>query len=67
MHHAKTNDQLAEEQYGSRKQKTAILHALSKQLSYDILQQTKSAGAVCSNDAKSCYDCILHSAASLCL
>jgi hypothetical protein len=27
----------------------------------------KTAGALCSNDAKSCYDRILHSVASLCL
>lgn len=67
MHHAKKHEQLAEEQYGSRKQKTAILHALNKRLSYNILCQTKSAGALCSNDAKSCYDRILHSVAALCL
>jgi hypothetical protein len=67
MHHAEQYGQLAEEQYGSRKQKTAILHALNKRLSYDILRQTKTVGALCSNNAKSCYDCILHSVASLCL
>ena len=67
MAHAETHNQLADEQYGSRKQKTAIAHALNKRLSYDIMRQMKTAGALCSNDAKSCYDRILHSVASLCL
>jgi hypothetical protein len=67
MAHAEQHHQLAPEQYGSRKKKSAILHALNKRLSYDILRQTKVAGAVCSNDAKSCYDRILHSVAALCL
>jgi hypothetical protein len=64
---AEKYNQLAEEQYGSRKKKTAILHALNKQLSYDILRQTNTPRALCSNDAKSCYDHILHAVASLCL
>jgi hypothetical protein len=61
MAHAEKHGQLAPEQYGSRKMKTAILHVLNKRLSYDILHQTETAGAICSNDAKSCYDRILHS------
>jgi hypothetical protein len=67
MAHAEKHQQLAAEQYGSRKKKTAILHALNKRLSYDILRQMKMPGALCSNDAKSCYDRILHAVASLCL
>jgi hypothetical protein len=67
MAHAEKHQQLAAEQYGSRKKKTAILHALNKCLSYDILHQMKMPGALCSNDAKSCYDHILHAVASLCL
>ena len=67
MQHAESHNQLAEEQYGSHKKKTTILHVLNKQLTYDVLCQTKTAGALCSNDAKSCYDRIVHSVASLCL
>ena len=67
MAHAETHHQLADEQYGSQKKKTAILHALNKCLSYDLLCQFKYPGALCSNDAKSCYDRIVHSVASLCL
>ena len=67
MRHAESHHQLAEEQYGSRKKKTAILHTLNKWLTYDVLHQTKTASALCSNDAKSWYDCIVHLVASLCL
>lgn len=67
MAHAEQHHQLAEEQNGSRKKKSAIAHALNKHLSYDLMQQTKTPGALCSNDAKSCYDHILHVVASLCL
>jgi hypothetical protein len=67
MAHAEKHDQLPEEQYGSRKGKTAIAHALNKRLSYNIMRQMKIAGSICSNDAKSCYDRILHLVTSLCL
>jgi hypothetical protein len=67
MAHTKKHGQLAPEQYGSWKKKTAILHVLNKRLSYDILRQTKTAGAICSNDAKSCYDRILHCIAAMCM
>ena len=59
--HAELNDLLAKEQYGSRKGKRSIDHALNKRLIYDIFRQTRKPGALCSNDAKSCYDRVLHS------
>jgi hypothetical protein len=40
---------------------------LNKVLTYDILRQRKSSAALCSNDAKSCYDRIVHSIANICL
>ena len=46
MHHAESHHQLADEQYGSRKKKTAILHALNKCLTYDMLRQTKTASTL---------------------
>jgi hypothetical protein len=67
MAHAEAHNQLADEQCGSRKKKRAISHALNKRLSYNLLRQLKLPCALCSNDAKSCYDRILHSVASLCL
>jgi hypothetical protein len=33
----------------------------------DLLYQRQQAGALCLNDAKSCYDCIVHNVASLTL
>jgi hypothetical protein len=65
MAHTKTHHQLATEQYGSHKKKTGILHALNKRLSYDLLHQFKHPGALCSDDAKLCYDQILHAVTSL--
>jgi hypothetical protein len=40
---------------------------LNKVLTYDILRQRKNPAALCSNDAKSCYDRIVHSIANICL
>ena len=56
---------MAKEQYGSRKQMTAIECALNKRLIFDILRQTKKPAGICSCDLKSCYDRIVHSFASL--
>ena len=50
---------LAKEQYGSRKNKSAIEHALNKRLVLDIIRQKKLPAIYCANDAKSCYDRIL--------
>ena len=50
---------LAEEQYGSRKEKSAIEHALNKRLIIDVARQTKKDCVYIGNDAKSCYDRIL--------
>jgi hypothetical protein len=43
----------------------AIDLAVNKTLSFDILHQLRSPGALCSNDAKSCYDLIGHTTASI--
>ena len=51
---------LADEQAGSRKRLSAEKHALNKRLLLDILRVTKRPGILCANDAKSCYDRILH-------
>ncbi len=49
---AKKTKSLAPEQYGSRNKHKAIDLAVNKALAYDILQQQKRPGALCSNDAK---------------
>ncbi len=65
MKQAESLGALAPEQYGSRKHHKAIDLAACKTLTYDLLQQLKRPGALCCNDAKSCYDLIGHSQASL--
>ena len=61
IQHAENHNLIAKEQYGSRRGKRAIDHALNKRLFYDIIRQTRKPGSLCSNDAKSCYDRVLHS------
>ena len=56
---------MAPEQFGSRNAKSAIDHCLNKCLVTDLMRQYRIAGALLSNDAKSCYDRILHATASL--
>ncbi len=65
MSYAESNGTLAPEQFGSRRHHKAIDQALNKVLTNDLLRQLKIPGAICSNDAKSCYDLIVHTPASL--
>jgi hypothetical protein len=65
MKKAETQKSIVSEQFGSRKAHKAIDQALNKVLTNDLLQQLKVPGAICSNDAKSCYDLIVHAPASL--
>ena len=58
---------MPKEQAGSRKHHRAVLSALNKVLTVDLLRMRRQAGALCSNDAKSCYDRLVHWVASLCL
>jgi hypothetical protein len=65
MHFAEENNMIAKEQYGSRKGHSSIDHAVNKRLTFDLLRLYRSPGALCSNDAKSCYDRIIHTIAAL--
>jgi hypothetical protein len=65
MKMAEAASTLAPEQYGSRKGHKTIDLAVNKSLTYDLLRQLKSPGAICSNDTRSCYDLIDHTQASL--
>jgi hypothetical protein len=56
MQAAEATNSLAPEQFGSHKGHKAIDLAVSKVLTFDILRQLKRPGAICSNDAKSCYN-----------
>ena len=39
---------------------SAVTAALNKRLMMDLLRMRRQAGALCSNDAKSCFDRIVH-------
>ena len=65
MYYTEDLQQIADEQYGSRKGHSAINQSLNKKLSFDLLRLKKKPGAHCANDAKGCYDRIVHSVASI--
>jgi hypothetical protein len=65
MRSAEASNILAREQFGSRKHHQSITAALNKRLTMDILRQRRQAGALCSNDAKSCYDRTVHNIATI--
>ena len=65
MQHAEHHNLLAPEQYGRRKHHRSVIAALNKRLTMDLLRMRRQPGALCSNDAKSCYDRIAHSFASI--
>ncbi len=62
-----TRQAMAPEQFGSRKSHQAIDQCLNKRLTFDLSRQLHHPMALCANDAKSCYDRIVHSVASLCM
>jgi hypothetical protein len=65
MVNAELHREILREQYGSQRHHQCILGALNKRLTMDNLQQARRAGAPCANDAKSCYDRVVHSIATL--
>ena len=67
MKNAERLNGVAWEQYGCRKEHSAVNQGLNKTLTCDICRQRKQPFAICSNDAKSCFDRIVHSIASLSL
>jgi hypothetical protein len=66
MYYAEAILAMAKRQSGSRKEHTAIDQGLNKQLRFDLLHLECYPGALCSNDAKSCYDHIVHAVARIC-
>jgi hypothetical protein len=58
-------EQLTWEQYGNHEGKNVIEPALNKVLSFDLIQQARMDADMCYNNAKSCYDRIVHAIASI--
>jgi hypothetical protein len=67
MANAEVYESIATEQFGSRKHKSAIQHALNKALCFDTLRVMKDDAALTVLDAKSCYDRIPPPLACICL
>jgi hypothetical protein len=67
MANAEASNSIASEQFGSRKHKSAIQHALNKALCFDTLRTMKDDASLTVLDAKSCYDRIPPPLACLCL
>ena len=67
MEYGEKHKIIAKEQYGSRRNHSSAVQALNKRLTYDAWRIRKTPGVMCSNDAKSCYDRILHVIAAICL
>ena len=67
MYKAEELQLLAIEQFGSRKYLSAIDHCINKRLTFDLARLLKCPLAICSNDAKGCYDRIIHAIATLAL
>ena len=65
MEYGERHNLIAKEQYGSRKRKSAIQHALNKRLVLDTIRHKKVPAVYCANDAKSCYDRIIFMVAYL--
>jgi hypothetical protein len=65
--HAEVCNEVADEQHGSRKNHQARLLILNKVLVGDWLILRKQAGAYDMNDAKGCFDRIVHTVAILVL
>jgi hypothetical protein len=67
LYRAEAGNSVAIEQFGSRKNMSATDQSLNKALTFDLWRQRRQNGALCCNDAKGCYDRIVHNCASLCL
>ena len=63
--YAERCNQVPPEAYGNRRGYRAVDCAINKVLTTDIIRQRAMLAALCSNDAQSCYDHIVHAVAIL--
>ena len=66
LHQAEDTNQLGEQQYGSRPRRSAIDVVITKTMTYEIQELTKTDWGTFDNDAKTCYDRIVVNLAMLC-
>ena len=67
VYRAHSTGQIPMEAFGSVPGRRANECVLNKVLAYDTLRQQHRPAALCSTDATSCYDRIVHSVASICM
>ena len=67
MWQAEKDGTLSPENYGGRKKHRAIEVVLNQQLVNDSLRLTRKSAGIISNDAKGCFDRIVHMVAHMCL
>jgi len=67
IHRAHSLDLLPDEAYGGVPGRRATTCTLNKILALDLIRVERRTAAICSNDARSCYDRIVHALASICM
>ena len=67
MWYAELNDFVTPDNAGGRKNFRPVEVGLNQRSANDILKQKRKAAAIVSNDAKGCFDRIVHSVAYICL
>ena len=65
MAHAENHEQIAIEQYGSRKNKACVDQSLNKVFTTDDWRVHQTCGIICSTNLQSCYDCMVLSATTV--
>ena len=67
MWYAERNNVIARENYGGRKDHRSVEVSCNQRFTADILRQKRKAAIICSNDAKGCFDRIVHIVAYIAL
>ena len=65
MQCAERSDNIPKEQYISSNEKKSIMEDVNKRLLYDVIYLQRQRAILCSNEAKYCYERIVHSVVSM--